>query len=259
MNILITAGGTSEKIDEVRHITNHATGRLGKIIADNFAERSDTQVTFVYGDNAALPIYEKITCIPITSVNDLLTTLTGLLKTQKFDAVIHTMAVSDYQPAQSFSEERLIETLSLDLSQADIDFTNSEDVAVQIKKSLDSLALQDSNQTKKISSAADKLYLTLDKTPKVIKEIKKLQPDTLLVGFKLLVDVPLSELHDVGYQLLKENNCQYVLANDLNQITETTHQGILIDEHGDYQTYHTKTEIARTLISDVIKKIGEGK
>ena len=33
MNILITAGGTSEKIDDVRHLTNHATGSLGREIA----------------------------------------------------------------------------------------------------------------------------------------------------------------------------------------------------------------------------------
>ncbi|WP_368262236.1 phosphopantothenoylcysteine decarboxylase domain-containing protein, partial [Enterococcus gallinarum] len=32
MRILITAGGTSEKIDSVRSITNHSTGSLGKAI-----------------------------------------------------------------------------------------------------------------------------------------------------------------------------------------------------------------------------------
>ena len=33
MKTLITSGGTTEKIDSVRGITNHATGSLGKYIA----------------------------------------------------------------------------------------------------------------------------------------------------------------------------------------------------------------------------------
>ena len=33
MRILITAGGTSEKIDDVRAITNHSTGSLGQAIS----------------------------------------------------------------------------------------------------------------------------------------------------------------------------------------------------------------------------------
>ena len=34
MKILITSGGTTEKIDAVRGITNHSTGYLGKEIAE---------------------------------------------------------------------------------------------------------------------------------------------------------------------------------------------------------------------------------
>ena len=39
MRILITAGGTSEKIDSVRSITNHSTGSLGKAIAEELLEK----------------------------------------------------------------------------------------------------------------------------------------------------------------------------------------------------------------------------
>ena len=34
MKILVTSGGTSEAIDRVRSITNHSTGRLGKVITE---------------------------------------------------------------------------------------------------------------------------------------------------------------------------------------------------------------------------------
>ena len=36
MKILITSGGTTENIDAVRGITNHATGTLGKEVAECF-------------------------------------------------------------------------------------------------------------------------------------------------------------------------------------------------------------------------------
>ena len=38
MNIIVTAGGTSEPIDNVRRIANTGTGRLGSLVADELAE-----------------------------------------------------------------------------------------------------------------------------------------------------------------------------------------------------------------------------
>ena len=46
MKILITSGGTTEKIDAVRGITNHSTGYLGKEIAELFLAKGH-QVTLV--------------------------------------------------------------------------------------------------------------------------------------------------------------------------------------------------------------------
>ena len=50
MNILITSGGTSEKIDQVRSITNHSTGQLGKMIAERFLD-AGFPVTLVTSPN----------------------------------------------------------------------------------------------------------------------------------------------------------------------------------------------------------------
>jgi len=36
MRILVTLGGTSESIDQVREITNQSTGQLGTFIAEQF-------------------------------------------------------------------------------------------------------------------------------------------------------------------------------------------------------------------------------
>ena len=47
MKILITAGGTTGKIDQVRAITNHSTGRLGQALADYLAANPDTTIDYV--------------------------------------------------------------------------------------------------------------------------------------------------------------------------------------------------------------------
>ena len=37
INVLITSGGTVEKIDAVRGITNFSTGKLGSLLAESFS------------------------------------------------------------------------------------------------------------------------------------------------------------------------------------------------------------------------------
>ena len=96
MNILITSGGTSEKIDRVRSITNHSTGRLGKIIAETLLDKGD-QVTLVTTPKAVRPAaHPNLTIVQIENVAELLESLKPLVHTH--DVLIHAMAVSDYTP-----------------------------------------------------------------------------------------------------------------------------------------------------------------
>ena len=97
MNILITSGGTSEKIDRVRSITNHSTGRLGKIITETFLDKGD-QVTLVTTPKAVRPAtHPNLTIVQIENVAELLEALEPLVHTH--DVLIHAMAVSDYTPS----------------------------------------------------------------------------------------------------------------------------------------------------------------
>ena len=54
MKILITSGGTTEKIDAVRGITNHSTGTLGKYIAELFLNNGH-EVSLVTTKSAVKP------------------------------------------------------------------------------------------------------------------------------------------------------------------------------------------------------------
>ncbi|MEI5995178.1 phosphopantothenate-cysteine ligase [Enterococcus sp. 4G2_DIV0659] len=115
MNILITAGGTSEKIDTVRSITNHSTGRLGKIIAETFLARGH-RVTYVTTPQAVQPATDQnLTLIKIETTKELETALLDQFKHQQFDSIIHSMAVSDFTTETTLSEDRFIEKLATNL------------------------------------------------------------------------------------------------------------------------------------------------
>lgn len=254
MNILITAGGTQEKIDEVRYIANHSTGTLGAIIAETFVENPTVSVTYLHGASAIVPKHPSITSIPIFSTRDLETQLLQLLKQQTFDAVIHSMAVSDYTVENSISQDMLISSLITELESDTSINKKSISKDLLTKKFQEVFANTTSSTEKKISSDHQHLIMRLVKTPKIIEIIKKIQPETTLVGFKLLVDVTEEYLLDIAKKLLMKNNCDYVLANDLTNITGNKHKGLLLDKNNHVQTSETKQDIAKTIVATITKE-----
>ncbi len=98
--ILITSGPTRAPLDAVRYITNKATGRLGAMIAEGALQRG-TDVTYVYGRPGELPVArggrDHLRLIPVETVDDLVAVFREELP-KRYDAVIHPMAVLDFQP-----------------------------------------------------------------------------------------------------------------------------------------------------------------
>ncbi|MGT2636738.1 phosphopantothenate--cysteine ligase [Streptococcus ratti] len=224
MKILITSGGTTEKIDQVRGITNHSTGRLGKQIAERFLA-AQHQVTLVTAPSAVKPsVQEGLSVLEISTVADLIETLEPLVKTH--DVLIHSMAVSDYTPVY---------------------MTDFEEV-----EHADNLAqfLSKQNTQTKISSQADYQVLFLKKTPKVISLVKQWNPAIKLIGFKLLVNADKKELFQVARSSLNTNQMDYVLANDLAHISAEQHLAYLLDKTKAYKA-QTKAEIADLIFEKV--------
>ncbi|MEW4353910.1 phosphopantothenate--cysteine ligase [Streptococcus pneumoniae] len=227
MKILITSGGTSEKIDRVRSITNHSTGRLGATLAHYFAEKGD-EVTLVTTEKAVKPAAKpNLTITLVETVNSLLETLEPLVKTH--DVLIHAMAVSDYTPVYmaDFDQVAQVENLQVFLEQE--------------------------NSESKISSHSDYQVLFLKKTPKIIRHIKLWNPKITLIGFKLLVDVPQKELLDVASQSLETNQADMIVANDLTEITKHHHRAYLVETEK-VTSVETKEEIAHQLYTYLHRK-----
>lgn len=256
MKILITAGGTSEKIDDVRKITNMATGRLGALTAEEFMKKSEAEIVYVCSENAVVPTGASVEVIKVESVEDLMNTLTRLLAKNTFDVVVHTMAVSDY----AVRGVATLDSLSSAIAKAVYENSCLPDNLDGLSDIISAAILNDSeimDNRRKISSDMDSLIIFMDKTPKVINSIKQMQPETILVGFKLLVGVSEDTLLHKGHELLVKNKCDFVLANDLERIHGDIHEGILIEPDRSYRRMYSKQEIANVITDRTLAKIRE--
>ena len=101
INVLVTAGATREKIDPVRYITNHSTGKMGYAIA-RAAMMRGAQVTLVTGKTELAPPM-GVRTIDIVSAADMADAVKGCAKEQ--DIIIKAAAVADYRPRYTADEK----------------------------------------------------------------------------------------------------------------------------------------------------------
>lgn len=255
LKILITSGGTTEKIDDVRMITNISTGKLGSLIASEFYnQEKNIEIIYICSKNAIVPHIPNLRIIKISSVFDLQQNLTDILSNEKIDAVIHAMAVSDYSVKKVLTAEILTKNIIEKIKQS-----NTNDIDILKKDILEVIILANDylSSSSKINSDLDNLMLVMNKTPKIISIIKILQPSTILVAFKLLNKVEKDILIETAYKLLLKNNCDFVLANDLVNVNYENHLGFLVNSDKTYEQYNTKKDIAKAISFSVLKKIKE--
>lgn len=238
--IIITSGGTSERIDNVRKITNSSSGKLGCTIANKFINLHEEKIDKIYyvcAKDSVKPNHEKIEIIEIMNTHDLEMTVRKLLTDNHIDYFIHSMAVSDYT----------------------VDYvTTAESLALNITKNKKKNVFElicnhnDNLNDNKISSNEENLIIKLKKTPKIISIIKDISPSTYLVGFKLLDNVSEENLINTAVKLKDKNNCNLVVANDLENVRKGNHKAFIIKTTSDYITASGKEDIAEKLIGEMI-------
>lgn len=219
MKVVITAGGTSEKIDNVRKITNSSTGKLGLCIANEFLKTiEDVEITYICSKEAFCPSDDRVKIKRIIGVDDLEREVRNVLENNDIDVFIHSMAVSDYKVDYVSTLEKL---------------KNNEEFSMNDNK---------------ISSSLSDLVIVLKPTKKIISIIKALSPNTYLVGFKLLDNVTKDKLIEVATNLMIKNKCNLVVANDLENIRNGRHIGYIIDEENNVINAEGKDDIAKKLV-----------
>lgn len=110
--VLITAGGTEEKIDGVRVIANHSSGKMGKALAEAVAQRGGS-VVYVYG-NVKVDVPKCVEkAIHVTSTQDMLDAC--VKEFDDCDVAIMAAAPADYKVKNVFENKVKSETLTLEL------------------------------------------------------------------------------------------------------------------------------------------------
>ncbi|MDE6214574.1 MAG: bifunctional phosphopantothenoylcysteine decarboxylase/phosphopantothenate--cysteine ligase CoaBC [Lachnospiraceae bacterium] len=99
--ILVTAGPTREKLDPVRYISNHSTGKMGYAIA-SAAVRRGAKVTLVSG-KTDLSYPAGVEAVPVESAADMAAAVKEAADEQ--DVIIMAAAVADYRPAAVADEK----------------------------------------------------------------------------------------------------------------------------------------------------------
>lgn len=119
--ILITAGPTQEKIDPVRYITNHSTGKMGYALAKQAMLRG-AKVTLISGP-VALEAPSFVELVNVTSAEDMAREVLSRAADQ--DIIIKAAAVADYRPIDPADEK--------------IKKKDNEDAAIRLERTTDIL------------------------------------------------------------------------------------------------------------------------
>lgn len=208
MNILVTAGNTLVPIDRVRCITNVFTGRTGTRIAWE-ADKRGHQVTLLtshpevvkeFGEDK--PGWNRGWALcPYRTFENLQEGMARAIQEHRFDAVIHSAAVSDYLAGGIYAPA------------AGTRF--HADRAGWESASSDPPRLRDVSAGK-VKSDEPELWLRLVRAPKLVDHIR--EPwgfRGVLVKFKLEVGVSEEQLQDIAEQSRLHSAADLMAANTL--------------------------------------------
>jgi phosphopantothenoylcysteine decarboxylase/phosphopantothenate--cysteine ligase len=186
--ILITAGGTRERIDSVRYIGNMSSGRTASRLADELTGRGHN-VSWLGAEDALKPDLSSAVA-RFCSFDDLARQLQALLSTTDYDVVIHAAAVSDFSVAS---------------------------VSTEKGKALDC-------QQGKLSSGSD-LLLRLKPNPKLLDRIRSWSknPEVRVIGFKLTDTEDQQQRFAAVKRQFDDSKVDAVVHNDLSDISRKAH------------------------------------
>jgi phosphopantothenoylcysteine decarboxylase/phosphopantothenate--cysteine ligase len=112
----------------------------------------------------------------------------------------------------------------------------------------------------KIKSDLAKIVLKLKRAPKIIDEIKKIQKNVFLVGFKAETNLPKENMISAARKKLKESNADLIIANDigLKKYKENPDYNnvIIVDSKKTIQSgWKKKLDIAKFVRKEIEKRI----
>ncbi|MFQ5996572.1 MAG: bifunctional phosphopantothenoylcysteine decarboxylase/phosphopantothenate--cysteine ligase CoaBC, partial [Dehalococcoidales bacterium] len=123
--IVVTAGGTQEPIDPVRHIGNRSSGKMGYAVAEAARDRGAT-VALITAPTA-LPEPVGIKVVPVQTAQQMKEAVAKAVA--KADALIMAAAVADYQP-KTVAETKIKKETSFSLT---LELVRTPDILTEVK------------------------------------------------------------------------------------------------------------------------------
>jgi phosphopantothenoylcysteine decarboxylase/phosphopantothenate--cysteine ligase len=106
----------------------------------------------------------------------------------------------------------------------------------------------------KLDSSATELLLRLVRTPKLVEEVKPLDPEIVLAAFKLTAEQPREEMIRIAQALRQRCGAELVVANDQATFTEKRHPALLLDERGIIAETETAEALAAPLLAEIARR-----
>jgi phosphopantothenate---cysteine ligase (CTP) len=238
MNVVVTGGGTTAPIDDVRLISNISSGRFAAAISEAFLDRG-AAVWHIHVPSSQLPILrwarfdpdasdptaelerltrlrerwlglrDRLHRLPLEegTVADYAATLKRVFQTQPIDLAVLAMAVSDFEPQRSAG---------------------------------------------KVSSNTESLVVHCRRTPKVIRSVRDWAPSVYLVGFKLLSGASREELIRRAENAGRINRADLTVANDLQLLRQGQHTLHLVRPGAAPETLEPGDDLAERLVARII-------
>jgi hypothetical protein len=214
MKILLTSGGTRLAIDSVRVITNLSTGTFGNHLALALLGKGH-DVVFLYAKNSKCP--HEVRC-----------NLEKPADGKNIGEVVHehTMQITERAGLLSQCDGHYEPVAYEDFADYASKLKNllkqNPDVVILAAAVSDFEPVQ--TATGKISSDTKEMTIQLQQTPKLIRQVKDICPNTFLVGFKLLVGSTEAELRASMVKQAKNSQADMVVGNDLCDIKNNAHK-----------------------------------
>ncbi|HUV93398.1 MAG TPA: bifunctional phosphopantothenoylcysteine decarboxylase/phosphopantothenate--cysteine ligase CoaBC [Anaerolineae bacterium] len=101
VRVAVTAGGTQEPLDPVRHLGNRSSGRMGYALAEA-ARDCGAQVRLINAPTSLKPLY-GVEMIPVRTAGEMYDQVMGCL--DDTDILIMAAAVADYRPTRAASQK----------------------------------------------------------------------------------------------------------------------------------------------------------
>jgi phosphopantothenoylcysteine decarboxylase/phosphopantothenate--cysteine ligase len=144
-----------------------------------------------------------------------------------------------------------------DMQEAIIKQVPTHDVFISAAAVSDFRPVKDERITK-ISSSED-LILKLETTPKIINEVKNINPEIFLVGFKAEYGLSEGELVSSARERMKESEANFMVANDISAegggFGSDENEVLIIDENVLKVPLTSKKEVAGKILDKVVGDI----